>query len=275
MQLEDKRALVTGAGRGIGRAIALAFAREGARVALLARTRVQLEEVAAAITGQGGEARVCPADVAREAPLRAAVEDVLAAWGGIDILVNNAGVQGPIGLTHEVDVDEWIRAIHINLVGCFACTRLVLPGMIAQGYGKIINLSGGGAVGPRPRFSAYSAAKAGVVRFTETLSAEVADSGIDVNAMAPGPINTAMLGEVLRAGEAAGATALAEARKQQESGGVNPERPAALAVFLASSRSDGLSGRLISAVWDPWEEMDIDAVMASEVYTVRRSMPGS
>ena len=273
MELEDKRALVTGGGRGIGRAIALALARQGARVALLSRTRSQLEEVAAEVEGLGREARICVADMARESQIRAAVGDVLEAWGGVDILVNNAGVLGPVGPAHEVDVEAWEHTIQINLVGCFACSRWVLPHMMAQRYGKIINLSGGGAVSPRPRFSAYSASKAGIVRFTETLSEEVAAYGIDVNAMAPGAINTAMLDQVLQAGAAAGEEVLAEARQQLQSGGVDPERPAALAVFLASPRSDGLSGRLISAVWDSWEEMDIETIMASEVYTMRRLKP--
>lgn len=271
MQLEGRKALVTGAGRGIGRAIALALAREGAQVALLARTRAQLEGVAAEL--DRGQSLVLAADLARENEVRQALGRLEEGWGGVDILVNNAGLLGPVGPTHQVEVAAWFQALQVNLGGCFLCTHLLLPGMVAQGYGKIINLSGGGAVTPRPWFSAYSASKAGVVRFTETLAAEVAQHHIDVNAIAPGAVNTQMLDQVLGAGELAGPQAQAEARRQLEEGGVDPARPAALAVFLASPRSDGLSGRLFSAVWDDWEGLDVEKIMATDHYTVRRVVP--
>ena len=270
MELKDNRALVTGGGRGIGRVIALALAREGAKVALLARTGSELEEVAGEIAELGRESLVVEADLGDEGELRTGVTSVLETWQGLDILVNNAGILGPIGMTHTVDPDAWLHAVKVNLGGCFLCTHLALSGMVAQGHGKIINLSGGGAVSPRPCFGAYSASKAGVVRFTETLAAEVSDFGVHVNAIAPGAVNTAMLDQVLAAGAAAGQQGMAEAQQQEAEGGADPERAAALAVFLASPRSDGLTGRLISAVWDRWEEIDIDAVMQTEAYTVRR-----
>lgn len=269
LELEGKRALVTGAGRGIGRAISLALATAGAHVALVARTASQLESARAEIESLGRPCLAAPADVTDASQIDGAVHSVLEQWGGVDILVNNAGVQGPIGLAHQVDPDDWLQAVAVNLGGCLRCTRLVLPGMVERGRGKIINLSGGGAVGPRPRFSAYGASKAAVVRFTETLALEVSEFGVEVNAIAPGAVNTDMLDQILAAGEAAGEEAMA-ARRQQAEGGVDPGRPAALVVFLASPRSDGLTGRLISAVWDEWEDMNIAAVMAGEAYTVRR-----
>lgn len=272
MQLEDRKALVTGGGRGIGRSIALAFAAAGADVALLARSREQLDEVAAAVEAYGRQALVLQADLANMVQLRQGIGTVMAAWGRVDVLVNNAGMQGPIGLTHEVDWDAWCQTLQVNLLGTLGCTRLVLPGMIERKKGKIINLSGGGAVGPRPRFGAYSASKAAVVRLTETLADEMRPWNIDVNAIAPGAVSTAMQRQVLEAGEAAGDEG-DEARKVLAGGGVPPERAAALAVFLASARSDGLSGRLLSAVWDAWEDLDIAAVMATEAYTVRRLKP--
>ena len=268
-ELTNKRALVTGAGRGVGRSIAMALAAAGARVGLMARTLPQLEGVAREISDTGSEAAVLQGDVGKESDIRASIQTLVARFGGIDILVNNAGITGPIGPTHEIDGGAWERAIRVNLSGCFLCTRYALPHMIEQRAGKIINLSGGGAVGPRPRFGAYSASKAALVRLTETVAAEVAEYGIDVNAIAPGAINTAMLDDVIEAGDAAGPEA-EEALKQKAEGGADPARAAALAVFLASRRSDGLSGRLVSALWDDWETMDIEAVMASQTYAVRR-----
>lgn len=270
MELMGRRCLVTGGGRGIGRAIALALAREGARVALLARTGAELDETAALVEKAGGEVLKLRADVGRREGVDAAIEQLLRDWGGVEVLVNNAGIQGPMGRVEEVDPEAWMEVVRVNLGGCFYCTRKVLPAMIAQKYGKIINLSGGGAVGPRPFFSAYSASKAGVVRFSENLAGEVAEHGIDVNAIAPGAVNTRMLDERLAAGVAVGEGEIEIDQRLLQEGGTDPERPAALVVYLASARSDGLTGRLLAAVWDRWEEFDIAAIMASEAYTVRR-----
>ncbi len=273
-ELKNKRALVTGAGRGIGSIISKAFAAAGAHVGLAARTTDQLRSVADQIAADGGEASVFSTDICHEDQVCRAVDSFVDRYGGIDILVNNAGITGPIGPTYELDVNQWELTVRVNLLGCCICTRHVLPHMISQHSGKIINLSGGGAVGPRPRFGAYSASKAAVVRFTETVAAEVAEFGIDVNAIAPGAINTAMLEDVIAAGNAAGSEA-ERARQQKKAGGDDPQKAARLAVFLASSRSDGLSGRLLSALWDDWEHMDIKAVMASDTFAVRRIKPDS
>lgn len=147
--------------------------------------------------------------------------------------------------------------------------------MIKQRRGKIINLSGGGAAYPAPHFSAYAASKAAVVRFTETLAEEMKAFNIQVNAIAPGAINTGIQEEVLAAGEIAGEKALAEAKKVRETGGTPPKVPAALAVFLASDESNGLTGKLISAVWDDWKEMGkrFPEIMSTNIYTLRRVVP--
>lgn len=270
MELVGKSAVVTGASRGIGKAIAEALAAAGAQVALLARSERALHAVADGIEVEGGRALVIPADVAEEGSVSAAFSSIYSAWDSVDVLVNNAGVQGPIGPLHAVDVERWWKSVEVNLKGCFLCSQQVLPHMMAQRGGKIINLSGGGAVSPRPFFSAYSASKAAIVRLTETLAAEVRDHRIDVNAIAPGAVNTEMLKERLAAGERAGRAETEADRQLLENGGTDPQRPAGLAVYLASARSDGLSGRLLSAVWDSWEDLDVDAVMASEAFTVRR-----
>jgi len=272
MKLTDRVAIVTGGGRGIGKAIALAFAREGAHLVLSSRTLSEAQATAAEARAIGQRALAMKVDVSERQEVEAMVAAALAKFGGIDILVNNAAVQPPIGPLWENDPDEWLRAVLINLGGVFLCCQAVLPIMIRQGAGKIINLSGGGATSPRPFFSAYAASKAAIVRLTETLAEEVKQHNIQVNAIAPGPVNTRMTEQVLAAGSAAGEEILARTRREKETGGVPPERAAALALFLASDESDGLTGRLISAVWDDWRSLAscLEEVMATELYTLRR-----
>lgn len=272
MKLKDKVAIVTGAGRGIGRAIALAFAREGADIVVFSRTLSEVEETANQIRALGRRALALRVDVSQKEAAENMVESALREFGKIDVLVNNAGILGPIGPLVENDPSHWVETIKVNLIGTFLCCKAVLPIMIKQGRGKIINLSGGGAAYPRPRFSAYGASKAAVVRLTETLAEELKEFNVQVNAIAPGAINTRIQGEILAAGEVAGEKALAEARKARETGGTPPNVPAALAVFLASDESDGLTGKLISAVWDDWQSMGkrVSEIMSTELYTLRR-----
>ena len=273
--MKDKIAIVTGAGRGIGKAIAIAFAQEGAGVVVVSRSLPEVEETAAQLKALGHRALALRVDVSSHADVTRMAGSVIEEFGKIDVLVNNSGIQGPIGPMMEADVEQWIQAVNTNLIGTFMCTRVVLPFMIKCSQGKIINLSGGGATSPRPYFSAYAASKAAIVRLTETLAEEVKVFNIQVNAIAPGAVNTRMLEQVLAAGKAAGEKALAEARQQLETGGTPPERAASLAVFLASSESDGLTGRLISAVWDNWQGMSghIPEIMSSDLYTLRRISP--
>ena len=263
---------MTGSGRGIGRAIAVRFAKEGADLALAARTRSQLEETMAEISAAGRKCLCFPIDVSSASDVAAMTRDILGQWGGIDVLVNNAGIQGPIGRAVDNDAEKWAETIRVNLLGPFLCAKSVLPHMMAKRSGKIINLSGGGGTAPRPYFSAYGASKAAVVRLTETLAEEVRDFFIEVNAIAPGAVNTGLLQEILDAGELAGPELYA-ARERQHQGGVSAELAASLAVFLASSDSDGLSGKLISAPhddWASWGPREIAALMSSTRLTLRR-----
>ena len=275
--LAGRTAIVTGASRGLGRAIAVRFVAAGADVLLTARDGGALEEAAGEARAAGsGRVLTMAGDAADPQAAAAAVARAEAELGGVTVLVNNAGVYGPIGRVEDNDWDEWVQALRINLIGTVAFCRAAVPGMRRRGYGKIVNLSGGGATAPLPRFSAYAASKAAVVRFTETLAEELQDAHVDVNAIAPGALNTRLLDEVIAAGpERAGQAFFDRSLKQRDDGGVPLEKGAELAVFLASAESDGISGRLLSAVWDDWAGLPAkrDALAPSDVYTLRRIVP--
>ncbi len=276
-KLADRVAVITGGGRGIGEAIALEFARAGASLVLAARSRDELLAVAEQCRSLGAECIVQPTDVSDAGAVSALIEHSLNRFQRIDILVNAAGVYGPIGLLTEIDVDAWVQALHINLLGTLYCCRAALPAMIAQHSGKIINFSGGGAAAPLPRFSAYGVSKAAVVRLTDTLAEEVKEHGITVNAIAPGAVDTRLQDAVLQAGDRAGDLLVRmQALRASGVGGTPVEVPARLALFLASDASDGLTGRLISAPHDGWQEWDaarIAALDGTPWFTLRRIDP--
>jgi NAD(P)-dependent dehydrogenase (short-subunit alcohol dehydrogenase family) len=279
MKLQGRKVLITGASQGFGLAVAERCLAEGADVAVCSRSRDQIERAAATLqakAGKGQRVLATVADVSNPGEVEALVAETTRALGGLDGLVNNAGVYGPKGLIEDVDWVEWAKAIEINLLGTVLPCRSVLPGFRARGAGKIINLSGGGATAPMPRLSAYAASKAAVVRFTETLSEELRGTKIDVNAVAPGALNTRLLDEVLEAGPAkVGQVFYDRALKQKADGGAPLEKGAALCVFLLSSESDGISGKLLSAVWDPWADLPARRaeLEKSDIYTLRRIVP--
>ncbi|MDO8616010.1 MAG: SDR family oxidoreductase [Dehalococcoidia bacterium] len=274
-RLRDRVAVVTGAGRGIGKEIALGLAREGASVVAASRTPAEIEATIAEIAAGGGQALAFRADIARAADVKALVGAALDRFGQIDILVNNAGTFGPIGPLLTNDSEAWVRTVMVNLVGTVLCTQAVLVGMVQRRQGKIINLSGGGAASPRPNFTAYAASKAAIVRFTESVAKEVAAYNVRVNAMAPGPVFTRLTESIIRTGPAAGAEALREAYRQRSGDNASLAEAVALAVFLASDESGCLSGRFISAVWDDWRAIpsQLDRITSSDLYTLRRVVP--
>jgi NAD(P)-dependent dehydrogenase (short-subunit alcohol dehydrogenase family) len=270
--LEGQVALITGGGRGIGACLANAFARQGARLVLVARTAREVKLTAAACQALGTEALGLTADVSNAEHIRRAVRTAEKQFGRVDILVNAAGVYGPIGPLVQNDLAAWAEAVSVNLLGTVYALHAVLPGMISRGHGVVINFSGGGAVTPFPRFSAYSASKAAVVRLTETVAEEMRDSGIRINAIAPGAVNTRLLEEVLSAGERAGRDFYRKAVAQKTDGGTPPERAAELAVFLASPAAARITGRLLSAIWDDWRKLSAEpaSLEGSALYTMRR-----
>jgi len=275
MVLKDKTALITGGSRGIGKAVATAFLREGARVMLASRSVEELKGAQAEFEKTYGKGRVLTflADVSKEADVKKLVSETAKAFGKIDILVNAAGIYGPIGPSEQVDFEKWKNTFEVNVFGTFKVLQEVLPYMMKAKKGKVVNFSGGGD-GPFPRFSAYNSSKVAVVRLSETLAAEMRGYAIDINAIAPGPVNTAFLDEALAAGEAAvGKERYQALLKQKADGGVPPEKTAELCVFLASAASDGLSGKFLSVVWDDWKKWDkkeIEKIMAGERFALRR-----
>jgi NAD(P)-dependent dehydrogenase (short-subunit alcohol dehydrogenase family) len=276
--LEGRAALVTGASQGLGKEIARAFVEQGASVAICARDRAMIEaardELRTLATGdQRVIARAC--DVSKPDQVTALAEHAIATFPELDILVNNAGIHGPKGPVEDNDWTAWVQAIEIDLFGSVLLCRALVPHLKKRGYGKVIQLSGGGATQPMRGLSAYASAKAAVVRFAETLAVEVREHRIDVNCIAPGALNTRLLEDVLAAGPAAvGNDYYQRALKQKESGGAPIEKAAALAVFLASPNSDGVTGKLISAVWDPWSELPEHAAdLGGDIYTLRRIVP--
>jgi len=269
--LKDKNVILTGAGRGIGQVIAQLFAEEGANIALLSRTKEELEETLGLIKSKSPSSFIHIADISDEKQIKEAFTKIKSKFSSIEILINNAGVQGPIGKFHENNFQTWQQNIHINLFGTALLTHLVLPEMIRQMSGKIINMSGGGSTSPRPNFSAYAVSKTAIVRFTETLAEEYRDYNIDINAIAPGAINTQMLEEVIGAGLLAGLE-LSDAKKRKNKGGNDPHVAASLFSYLASDLSNGISGKLISAPWDPWENEEFQNELRNngDLATLRR-----
>ena len=279
MKLAGRCAIITGASQGLGASIAEAYVADGASVMLCARGADRLGAVGErlrALARPGQRVETFTADVsspdAVDALIRAAAERL----GGIDVLVNNAGVYGPMGRLEDIDWAEWVEATRINLFGTVYPCRAVIPLMRRRGAGKIINLSGGGATQPMPRLSAYAAAKAAVVRFTETLALELAEDQIDVNAVAPGALATRLLDQAIAAGpDQIGAGFHARMVETRAQGGTPLQHGAQLCVHLGSAASNGITGRLLSAVWDPWDSLTdhAEALAGSDIYTLRRIVP--
>jgi NAD(P)-dependent dehydrogenase (short-subunit alcohol dehydrogenase family) len=238
-------AIVTGGGRGIGKAIALGLAKAGCSVAVIARSGDQLAETVGQVKQLGSNAIPVAADVSDPGAVEGMVLEVEKSLGSVHLLVNNAGLAGPIGPTWETDPDDWWRCLEVNLRGPMLCSRAVLPGMIARGGGRIVNVASGAGTFAIPHLGAYVTSKTALIRFTEVLALEAAAHGIRVFAIEPGTVRTSMaeyalesepgrrwmpwFGEIFRRGE-----------------DVPPDQAAALVALLASGRADVLSGRFFT-----------------------------
>ena len=243
MKLQDKVAIVTGGGRGLGRSIALAFGKEGARVVLAARTEKEIEHVAEELRALKRDVIAVKTDVTVEEEVANLVEKTLQEYGAIDILINNAGERGHIGPVCELSVEQWDYIIRANLTSAFICSKSVLPVMMENRYGKIINIAT--TTTPRPNLTPYMVAKAGLIHFTKQLAREMKDFNIQVNAIHPGVMDTRMQKEIRKAGADAIGTDMFERMKEE---GIlkSPDEPAQLVLFLASRVADGITGRFLS-----------------------------
>ena len=273
MKLDSQVAVITGSGRGIGRAIALAYAREGAQLALAARSEPELQETVSAVSELGAEAIAVRTDVTSQEDTERLAHRVVERFGRIDVLVNNAGNSGPVGPLHVNDIADWVNTINVNLTGTFLVCRAVIPVMLERSGGKIINLSGAGATNAWSNMSAYCSSKAAVVRLTEVLAQELDGKGITVNALGPGSVHTSMWDKMTEQAAQAGADFIHQLGLRVTSGGgASIDECAELAVWLASSESGELTGRLISASTDDFRGLPlrIAEIMAGDAYTLRR-----
>lgn len=268
-ELTGQVALVTGAGRGIGRAIAEGLAAAGARVAVVARSAEPITATAAAIRQSGGTALGLAADVASRDDVEGVLREVEQNLGPVDLLVNNAGVFGPRGPLWETDPDAWWRVLEVNLYGTLLCTRAVMPAMVARRRGRVINVASNIGARAAPYSTAYSCSKAAVMRLTDSLALSLREFGISVFVISPGLVRTelsAPLWEAMETGT--GAQWLERPLKQDDWG--TPERAARLVTFLASGRADVLTGRFLHVSDDVVELVRrAGEIQRADLYTLR------
>lgn len=270
--LKGKTAIITGADKGLGKHTAGLFIQNGATVVICSRNHDMLKRAAEEINSE--RLFICKADVSDREETDRLFAFALDKMGSLDILVNNAGIQGPIGRFDETEWEEWQNVFSVNLFGAAYCMKKAIEIFKKQGHGgKIISLSGGGATSSRPNFSGYAAAKCSLVRLTEILADENRDFGIDINSIAPGVMNTDMLKSITEAGELrSGEKEYRIAAGQIEGDLTSLVKPAQLIEFLASDTSDGITGKLISAVWDDWDkDTFIEKCSDKNIYTLRRT----
>jgi 3-oxoacyl-[acyl-carrier protein] reductase len=264
--------VVTGSSSGIGRALVIRLLEHGHTVWGLARS-----DQSDFVAQHRGAFIASRCDVGNWSALSAIAAEIARTWTQLDAVVTCAGLQGEIGRALTADPLGWSNTVRANLDGTFYAIRAIAP-LLAQAErrAKIVCFSGGGATKPRPNFSAYGVAKTGIVRLVETIAEEERERPLDINAVAPGAINTRLTDEVLALGpEVVGQAEYSAAQKQKASGGGSLDRALRLVEWLLSPASDGISGRLLSAPWDPWPSLDQHAeeLKSSDIFTLRRIVP--
>lgn len=257
-KLDSKTIIITGGSLGIGFAIANKCAEEGAKVIIIARNKGDLANSLSKLSKNSNRNHISYSlnvgdfDAIKEFTIWLKGKNL-----EINGLVNCAGIYGPIGKTTQVDMRKFTEAVQINFLGSVYMCNSIAPLMKSNSRKKIINYSGGGAATPFPYYSAYATSKIAIVRFTENLSIELFEDNFDINCVAPGFVITRLHQETLKAGlDKAGKSFFTNTKKQIESGGVPPEKTVDLTLFLLSKDSDGITGKFISAPWDPWQSSD-------------------
>lgn len=272
--VSSKTCLITGASRGLGKYLAEYFWQKSWNLLLVARDQKQLEQLVDSLEKRDDQNVHCiSADFGEESAPFEIIKTARSLTANLDLLINNAACQGSIGPLWENDWQEWEKTIRVNLLAPVALCKEAASWMLPAKKGGIINLSGGGATGPRANFTAYATAKAGLVRFSETLAEELKSFGITVNCLAPGTMGTDMMKEVVSKGDAlAGKREYEIAVKTLKEGGTSMEKVAHLCHFLANESGSEITGKLISAVWDNWEVWPehLAELSQSDVYTLRR-----
>jgi len=275
--LKGKTAVITGGGRGIGRAIAEIYASEGCNLVVISRTENELKDTVIGIREKyGTEAEYHVSDISDEHKIKLIMDSVLQRFNKIDILINAASILGPAGKFEEIETSEWKNTINTNINGLFYSIKTVLPHMKRENDGCIINFSGGGGLLPNPYFDAYSVCKTATVRLTENLSLELKNSNITICSIAPSGVNTRMFDDMMAAGvEKVGPEIWESFEKRKIKGGDPIENPQKLALFIAVNRSPLFNGRTISAKYDDWQNIEVHRkdLEQSDIYLMRRIMP--
>ncbi len=276
---KNKVAIVTGASTGIGFEIAKNFIINQSNLVICSRNINSLKrsfEILNKLKKKYQKIYYLKIDVSSQTQIKKLIRFTISKFKKIDILINNAAIYGPKGNIESIDWKKWKKTIEINLFGSILLCREIIPHFKKRKKGKIVQLSGGGAAAPLPNISGYAVSKVGIVRFIEGLSQETKNYKIDINAVAPGTINTNMLNEILKAGpNKIGVKAFKKSQKQKKEGGTSFQDACDLILFLSSKYSDGISGKLISAIWDDWKIFPKykKQLLNSDLFSLRRIIP--
>ena len=273
VDLKEKTIVITGGNGAIGSIAVNVFLTLGANVVSISRSG-KIPALNQSVKKLNSNIVCIKADVTDVQQVRSGIKSIIKQYKNIDILINAAGIQSPFGYFWENDINLWKNNLQCNLFGTYLMIKECLPYFDPNTCSKILNLSGGGSTTARPRFSAYSASKAAVVRLTETISLELKESGynITVNAIAPGSVYSRMTEEVLENKVLVGDKEYKDAEQTKKTGGTPESILSEFLIFLASQESNYLNGRLISALWDDWNNFPktFVALNPSSLFTLRR-----